>query len=474
MTDFADGSLIETAQAIATGALKARDLAEQLIERIEKVDPVLAAFTAFDPAAYRAAADAADRRLADGARPGPLHGVPVAHKDMYYRKGRVSACGSKLRAGVSRDETATVLERLDAAGAIEIGQLVMVEFAMGPHGYNANYPVCRNPWDLDRIPCGSSSGSGVAVGARLVHASLGSDTGGSIRGPAAVSGVVGLVPSHGRVSRHGMMPMSFSLDVAGPLTRTVADAARILDIIAGCDPRDASSLDFPSGGYEACLSEAGPKPRIGLARGYFDENIDPEVRAKVEEAADVFIAEGHEVREVVLPADILHEVGELHPLVMKAEGAANHIAEMREQEERYTFEVSQRLHAGHFISAVDYIQALKLRGAYARSFISQAFADVDVLLTPLMGITTPTIAGTSGKTGKAYLEMVMALTRLTKVVNYLGLSALSVPCGFDRNHMPVAFQLIAKPYDEATLLRAGHAFQCNTDHHLRRPPVLQA
>ncbi|WP_158292077.1 amidase [Paracraurococcus ruber] len=467
--NWAAASLTETADAIRSGRVTARAVLEEVLERIAARDPHLACFVALDAAGARRAADAADAGRAAGQPLGPLHGVPMAHKDMVYRAGRVSGCGSRLRDGMARMETATVLDRLDAAGAIEIGQLAMVEFAMGPHGYNANYPQCRNAWNHDHIPCGSSSGSGVAVGARLVHAALGSDTGGSIRCPAAVNGVVGLLPTYGRVSRHGVMPMSFSLDVVGPLARTVRDAARMLDVIAGPDPLDATSLDLPAGGFEAALDAPAPPPRIGLARGYFDEGLHPEVAWGLDAAAEEFRRAGLAVEEVRLPADLLHEVAELHPLVMKAEGAANHLAQMRAAEARYTQEVGHRLHAGFFIPAVDYIQALKLRADYLRQMLA-AMAGVDLLLAPVLAIPVPTIAETTGKRGRDYLDMVVALTRNTKVVNYLGLPALSLPAGFDARGLPLAVQLIGRPGGEAVLLRAGEAYQRRTDWHRRLPP----
>ena len=220
----------------------------------------------------------------------------------------MSACGSRLREDFRPANTATVLERLDAAGGIEIGRLAMVEFAMGPHGFNANYDHCRNPWNTDYIPCGSSSGSGVAVGARLVHASLGSDTGGSIRCPAAVSGVVGLVPTHGRVSRYGVMPMSPSLDIVGPLARTARDCARVFDVIAGHDPKDAGTFPWSSDGAEAFLQQADRLPRIGVARGYFDADLHPQVAAAHNEALVALRDAGFEIRDVTLPVDLLQEV----------------------------------------------------------------------------------------------------------------------------------------------------------------------
>lgn len=473
MTDWSRATLVDTASAIASGAVRAREVAEACLDRAARIGNAVNCFVEVDAAGLRAAADAADRAVAAGASLGPLHGVPLAHKDMYAREGRGSGCGSKLRGDTPATTTATALAKLDAAGALEMGRLTMVEFAMGPHGWNPNYPApCRNPWNADHIPCGSSSGSGVAVAARLVHGSLGSDTGGSVRCPAAVTGVVGVLPTYGRVSRHGAMPMSFSLDCVGPLARTARDAARLLDVISGPDPRDASSLDVPPPNAEAALESAGPMPRLGLARGYFDEGLHPEVAAAIAGAVAVLERAGHAAPEVALDAALLHEVAELHPLVMKAEGAANHMAQMRTRQAEYSFEVGQRLHAGFFIPAPDYIQALKLRGRHLRAFAARAFAAADVLVAPCVAIPVPTIAETTGNRGKAYLDMVVALTRNTKVVNWLGLPAVSVPIGFTRNGLPVAMQLIGRPLAEAQLLRLAHRYQQLTGWHAMEPPIL--
>ncbi|MFO1080369.1 MAG: amidase [Reyranellaceae bacterium] len=472
MTDYSRATLVETATAIAAGRTTARAVLEACLDRLDRIGGTLNAFVEVDRDGARALADAADTAQKAGAPLGPLHGVPTAHKDMYYRAGRVSACGSKLRADWRPTETSTALRRLDAAGALEIGRLVMVEFAMGPHGYNPNYPLCRNPWNPDHIPSGSSSGSGVAVGGRLVHAALGSDTGGSIRCPAAVSGVTGLVPTWGRVSRHGAMPMSHSLDVVGPLARSARDCARLLSVLAGPDPADATAADLPVPDYEAALDRAGKLPVIGLARGYFDRDLHPDVARALDGAAADLRRAGFTVEEVALPADLLDEVAELHPLVMKSEGAANHQPTMRAQEEAYTREVGHRLHAGFFIPAASYIRALKLRGQYLRAFARAAFARADLILTPVLAIPVPTIAETTGRTGKAYLDMVVALTRNTKVVNYLGLPAIGVPCGFTGNGLPAAFQLIGRPFDEAGLLRAADRYQQVTDWHRQEPAMV--
>jgi aspartyl-tRNA(Asn)/glutamyl-tRNA(Gln) amidotransferase subunit A len=471
MIDWTEASLADTANAIQAGRLKTRELAEATPDKTETLAADLNCYVSVDSARYRTAADAADAMQATCHPLGRLHGVPLAHKDMFYRKGRVSGCGSRLRADVPQSTTATVLDRIDRAGALEVGRLVMVEFAMGPHGYNENYPQCRNPWRLDHIPSGSSSGSGVAVGARLVHGSLGSDTGGSIRCPAAATGVVGLAPSHGRVSRYGAMPMSLSLDVVGPLARTVRDAALLLDAIAGPDPNDASAIDVAKAGFESALDEPARPLRVGIACGYFDDDIHSEIRRSFEGAADEIGRAGFALTFVKMPVELLRKAADLHPLVMKAEAAANHMKSMRALEREYGVEVANRLHAGFFIPAADYIQALKVRGSFLRDFVAAALTNCDVLLTPTLALRVPTIAETTGKRGKDYLDMVAGLTRNTKVINFLGLPAMTVPCGFDTRGLPIGIQLIARPFDEVSLLRVGHAYQRRTIWHDQRPAV---
>ena len=470
MSGLPFASLTDTARAIAHGEVTSRAVTEACLHRIAEVDPQVHAFVAVDEARALAAADEADRAQAAGRRLGPLHGVPLAHKDMYYRAGEISGCGSKIRAEWRPDHTATVLERLDAAGAITLGRLAMVEFAMGPHGYNQHLPQCRNPWDRDYIPCGSSSGSGVSVGARLVFGSLGSDTGGSIRCPAAASGVVGLLPTNGRVSRCGAMPMSFSLDAVGPLARTVRDAARLLGVIAGADPRDASTAQVPVPDYEAGLGTRLDGLTIGIPDRYFHDGVDDEVSRALDASRAVFRQLGASVREVVIPA-WMDEIADLHPLVMKAEGAANHMEWMRTRRDDYSVEVGNRLEAGFFVLATDYIQALKLRGSFLGELLRGAFAEVDLLHTPVITKLLPTIEQTRTSSGPAYLDMVVSLTRNTKVVNYLGLPAISVPCGFDHRGLPIAFQLIGRPFAEPDLLVAAHGYEQATDWWRRAPAL---
>ena len=467
-------SLCDAADAVASGALSATDLVEAALARIDRLDPQLHAFIRLDAEDALARAREMDRNRGRGGAAGPLAGVPMAHKDMYYRAGKVSSCGSRIRGEFRPAATATVLDRLDRAGAIDLGGLAMVEFAMGPHGFNAHLPRCRNVWDFERIPCGSSSGSGTAVAGRLVYAALGSDTGGSIRCPAAANGVSGINPTMGRVSRFGCMPMSWSLDVMGPLARTVRDCARVLGAIAGLDENDATTSPEPVPDYEATIEQSVRGVRIGIPVGYFEEDLDPGVAAAIEATHAVFAGVGAALVPVAMPPGLLDKVSAIHPLLMKCEGAANHLPWKRGRDAEYSDEVGKRLQAGFFIPATDYINAQQYRAHALRVFADAVFGTCDALLTPVLPMPTPTLADTAYRDGPAYLKMVVGLTRNTRVVNYLGLPALSVTCGFTPDGMPTSFQLIGRPFDEALLFRLGHQYQRETDWHRRWPTALPA
>ncbi len=466
-------SLCDAADAVARGDLSATDLVEASLARIDRLDPELHAFVRVEAEDALDRAQAMDSNRGRGGAAGPLAGVPMAHKDMYYRAGKVSGCGSRIRREFRPAATATVLERMDRAGAIDLGGLAMVEFAMGPHGFNAHLPRCRNVWDFGRIPCGSSSGSGTAVAGRLVYAALGSDTGGSIRCPAAANGLAGINPTQGRVSRFGCMPMSWSLDVMGPLARTVRDCARVLGAIAGSDESDATTSPEPVPDYEATIEQSVRGVRIGVPQGYFDDDLDPDVAAVIEATHGVFTGLGAEVVSVAMPA-LLDTVSAIHPLLMKVEGAANHLPWKRARDGDYSDEVGKRLQAGFFIPATDYVNALQYRAHALRVFADAVFGKCDALLAPVLPTPTPTLADTAYRDGPAYLKMVVGLTRNTRVVNYLGLPALSVTCGFTPEGMPTSFQLIGRPFAEALLFRLGHQYQRETDWHRRWPAALPA
>jgi aspartyl-tRNA(Asn)/glutamyl-tRNA(Gln) amidotransferase subunit A len=436
---------------------------EAVLERARQVQPKLNCFLRIDEPSALDAARRADREPARGA----LHGVPMAHKDMYYRRGVVSTCGSKILRERPAPATATALERLDAAGAIQFGVLNMTEFALGPTGHNWHYGHCRNPWNVERITGGSSSGTGASVAARASFAGLGSDTGGSIRLPAAFCGISAIKPTYGRVSRAGAMPLSFSLDTVGPLTRTVEDAALIAQVIAGADPRDPACDPRPVPDWLSHINLSIKGVRIGKPRQHFYEDCDREIAAAMEASLEVFRRLGATVVEVDLPD--LGVYNAAAGLISASEAAAYHGQWLRTRAADYSDQVRGRLLQGLAIPADAYINALRMRGAALAELGAQVFSKVEVLHGPVLSIATPTIAETDLGWSERTAEVLGRITRLTRPGSYLGLPTVCANAGFTRDGMPIGMQLITPPFDEATALRAGHAFQRATDWHLRAP-----
>jgi aspartyl-tRNA(Asn)/glutamyl-tRNA(Gln) amidotransferase subunit A len=446
-------SCVELAAAIRERRTTCVAAMEAVLERARAVQPRLNCFLRIDADAALAAAHLADLEIARGYVRGPLHGVPMAHKDMYYRRGVVSTCGSKILRDAPATGTAKVLEHLDAAGAIQFGVLNMAEFAMGPTGHNWHYGHCRNPWDPERITGGSSSGSGASVAARANFAALGSDTGGSVRLPAAFCGLAGVRPTHGRVSVANILPLCPSLDAVGPLTRTVEDAALILEVIA---PDFVPDLEKPIAGM-----------RIGRPRQLFYDGCDAEIAAAMEAALGVFRRLGASVVDVDLPdfsawnaaAAVLHS----------AEASPFHDEWFRTRPQDYSPQVRERLEKGRSVLALDYVKALQARGPAIAAFCDAVFSKVDLVHGPVVSFPTPTIAETDISAGEAVAQMLGRFVRLTRPISYLGLPVACANAGFTKAGMPIGMQLIAPPLDEATALRAGHAFQRATDWHLRAP-----
>jgi aspartyl-tRNA(Asn)/glutamyl-tRNA(Gln) amidotransferase subunit A len=460
--------LSEVADAIAAGRLTSVQATEACLARIDVWQPRINAFLRLHKQRAIEQASAMDKELAAGKRRGPLHGVPMAHKDMYYRKGEISTGGSEIRRDWVAPVTATVLQKLDAAGVVELGFLNMAEFAAGPTGHNVHHGHCRNPWDAKRVTGGSSSGSGASVAARLVYGALGSDTGGSIRLPASACGVVGMKATYGRVSRAGAVARSWSLDHVGPLTRTVRDNARMLGVIAGHDVNDATTSEKTVPDYEASLDVGVAGLAIGLALPDAEVPVEAEVGTAVQAAADALGRLGARLRPVKLPDfTALHRSAEV---IVKCEAAAMHRPWM-ETDAPYANQVRSRMDAGFFIPATQYIDALRLRAHFLREFLEVAMTGVDAVLLPAIPFPIPTIEETDVEQsgGPATLSMVTRFTGLTRPFNTLGLPALSVPCGFDANGAPIGVQLVGRPYEEALLYRIGHAYQGATDHHRKVP-----
>ena len=469
---LADLSLVEAADAVRTGEATATALLESCLARLDAAEPRVNATIWIDREGAAQAAQAADAAVAAGKPLGRLHGLPLAHKDMYYQAGRPCTCGSAIRRAFVPQATATVIQRLAAAGAYAYAGLNMAEFAQNPTGHNAHFGDCHNPWNLPYITGGSSSGSGAAVAARFTYAALGSDTGGSVRLPASACGVVGLKPTQTRVSRAGVMPLSFSHDNVGPLTRTARDCARVLSVIAGHDPLDPTSAHEPAPDYEAALDGDIRGMRVGVATSYFTDDADAPVLAGMEQAVAVLAERGAEIVRLPLPLPLMDAVSAYGGIVSRVEAAAIHAQWMRERPGDYSVHLSARLYGGNAIPGAYYVEALSRRGPVLRAFAAEVFGRVDVLVTPTIRTCLPTLADTDIDHGPPGTEQrFMAVSANTRPFNYLGLPAISVPCGFDPNGCPIGLQIAGRPFAEARLLRIADAYQRDTDWHTRQPPL---
>ena len=460
-------SLTALADALASGELSAVEVVEATVARVKRLQPVLNCFISLEAGRALEEAAAADAAFARGCAPGPLHGVPIAHKDMFYRAGHVSTCGSRILRDFVPDHDSTALARLRKAGAITLGGLNMAEFATGPTGHNEHWGDCRNPWNPDHISGGSSSGSGAAVGGRVVFGALGSDTGGSVRLPAACCGVVGLKPSEGLISRHGIMELSTTMDTVGSLCRTVRDAARMTRVMAGHDPRDPGSVPRPVPDYEAGLGVNLDGIRIGVPQSWFYDLVTDEVRALMDDSLAVLREAGAETVELSVPD--MQRLTDLSNIVLVSEAAALHEPWLTDRPHDYQAQVRKRYEPGLHVPATEYVKALRARADLRREFTDAVFAKADVLHTPALPFPVPTRAETDVAAGDSMADMIAGISRCTRPTNYLGIPALVVPCGFTGNGLPAAFQLMGPLFSEEMLFRVGHAYQSATDWHTRAP-----
>lgn len=460
-----DLTLSEAADGLARGDFSSVELTKAAISRAEALNPKLNCIARLDAEDALRAAQICDVARKQGNARGALHGIPLAHKDLFYVKGKVVASGSKIRRDFVADTTATVLNRLADAGAINIGALHMAEFAFSPTGYNEHYGHARNPWNTAHVPGGSSSGSGAAVAARIVFGSLGTDTGGSIRHPSAMCGITGLKPTVTRVSRAGSMPLSFSLDCVGPIARTARDCARLLEAIAGADPADPTASSEPVARYEAALKGDVRGLKIGVPRAYYYDVVSADVGRQLEESLAAFRELGATVVDVQVPD--IHLVNTLMHVLMTVEAATVHRKWLETRRNDYSLQVRSRIEPGLFYPATRYLEALSMRASITREFVDTAMEGVDLVHLPAIPIPTPTIEEST--TGADVMRVIGTLGHCTRGINYLGLPAISVPAGFDGRGMPVGFQLVGRPFAEATLLRAADAYQRVTDWHRRKP-----
>lgn len=461
-------SIAELAPLLRDRKASPVEVTHAALDRIAKVDPRLNAFITVTAEVALAAAQRAEDEIAAGRWRGPLHGVPIGLKDLFDTAGVVTTHGSRIFEGSVPAADAVVTARLKEAGAVLVGKNNMHEFAFGSTTDNPHHGTCRNAWNPDHIPGGSSGGSGAAVAARLCFMSMGSDTGGSIRSPACLNGIVGHKPTYGLVSRRGVFPLSWSLDHAGPLARTVRDAALTLQVIAGHDPRDPASASVPVPDYTAGLDGGVRGLRVGVPREYFFERATEEVEGHVRAAIRTLEGLGATVVEVSLPhVDLAATAG---MAIISVEAADVHRRWLRTRPDDYGADVRPRLQAGALFSGVEYARAQRIRALVQGEF-REAMTRADVLAMPNNAIPAPRIdQSTISVRGKDVWVMAL-MPSLTIPHNLTGAPALTVPCGFAASGLPVGLQLVGRPFEDATVLRVGHAYEQATDWHRRRPAV---
>jgi len=476
-------SMTELAAGLESGDFTSVELTEALLARIGELDPKLNAFITVTSDEALAAAASADKARAAG-KGGVLNGLPIIHKDIFCTRGIRTTCGSRMLDNFISPYDATVVEKLADAGAVVLGKSNMDEFAMGSSNETSYFGPVRNPWNLECSPGGSSGGSSAAVAARLAPAATGTDTGGSIRQPAALTGTVGIKPTYGRVSRYGMIAFASSLDQAGVITRTAQDAARLLGVMAGFDKRDSTSIDQPVPDYLAAIGKSVEGLRVGIVRQHFDEGLDPKCGERVKEALAVLESLGATTVEVDMPNIDLSVP--TYYVVAPAECSSNlsrfdgirfgHRAEnaddllelyCRSRGEGFGDEVKRRIMTGTYVLSAGYYDAYYLKAQQVRHLIAddfkKAFADVDVIAGP----TSPTPAFRLGD--KVDDPITMYLNDIYTIgANLAGLPGMSIPCGFV-DELPVGLHLVSAHFAEETLLRCAHQYQQHTDYHMACP-----
>ncbi len=476
----------ELRRQLRSKTISALELTSAYLAQIEASNPQLNSFITVCGEQALAAAAAADAQLASGESQ-PLTGIPLALKDIFVTAGVRTTCASRILENFVPPYDGTAVARLRSQGAILLGKLNMDEFAMGSSNENSHFGPAKNPWNLNCVPGGSSGGSAAAVAARQAAATLGTDTGGSIRQPAAHCGVVGLKPTYGRVSRYGVIAYASSLDQVGPLARDVEDCSLMLQAVAGFDPRDSTSVDSPVPDYAATLRDGVQGLRIGLPREYFIDGLDPEVRSAVEAAIATYRDLGAEIVEVSLPHTDYAVA--CYYLIATAEASSNlarydgvrfglrvdrgqGLIDMYSASRAAGFgtEVKRRIMIGTYVLSAGYYDAYYLKAQKVRTLIRQDFLDafekVDVILTPV----APTAAFKIGEKTADPLQMYLS-DIFTIPVNLAGTCGISLPCGATADGLPIGLQLIGRPFDEATLLRSGYAFEQATEWHKRKPEL---
>jgi len=458
----------ELAPLIKNKEVSPVEIIDAHLARIEATEPVLNSFITLLADESRAAARQAEQDIQRGNYRGPLHGIPVALKDLYNTGGVRTTSGSRIFDNFIPEEDCTVAARFRDAGSILLGKLNMHQFAYGPTGENPDYGHMHNPWDPERVTGGSSGGSGSATAAGQCTITTGSDTGGSIRIPAALCGIVGLKPTYGLVSRYGLTPLSWSLDHPGPMVRTVEDAALSLNVIAGYDPKDVASARVDVPDYTSALTKDVRGLRIGVPKEYFEAPLDPEVALAVREALDLLESLGAVVTVVELP--MFKDSQAISTAILMAEASAFHQDLLGRDGDKLYPPIRLRLEAGLFITAADYLRAQQGRTIFNQQAL-RLLDEVDLLAGPTEPITAPQLLAEKVQVGEQELGTTGALTQYTRPYNITGFPAISIPCGFSGSGMPISLQLAGRPFDELTVLRAAHAYEQATDWHKRRPPI---
>jgi aspartyl-tRNA(Asn)/glutamyl-tRNA(Gln) amidotransferase subunit A len=463
VSDLWKCDIASVGRQLAKKSLSPVELTDAMLARIAALDPAVEAFvTVLDESARRRAA-AAESEIAAGRYRGPLHGIPIAIKDIYNTKGVKTTCCSQVRQNHVPTEDATVVRKLKDAGAIILGKVSTHEFAFG-----FDSTPTKNPWNTEHIPSGSSGGSGAAIAAGLCFAATGSDTGGSIRAPAAANGIAGIKPTYGRVSKYGVAALSWSLDHAGPMARTAKDLAILLNVMAGHDAQDSDTKHIAVEDYPAALTGEVRGVRVGVPSSYFTDDVTPAVA----EAFDSAVTHLASIGASVVTVDVGDLDGALDCMlaIAMAEAAVYHQASLSSTPHLYGSETRTLLEAGALMSASTYLNAQRVRSVVKARF-QQALSGVDVLLTPTQPRTAMKVGETVSRIGLREESVFEVSARFCAPFNLSGLPAASVPCGWCRDDLPIGLQIIGKPFDEATVLRVADAYQSTTDHHRRHPSL---
>ncbi len=483
-----NSTVTELSAALAAGKASSVELTGLYLERIKELNGQLNAFITVDEERSLAQARVADKRRSgkgNAGEAGPLTGIPIAHKDIFCTKGVRTTCGSRMLADYVSPYDAHVIERFNAAGAVLLGKTNMDEFAMGSSNETSYFGPVRNPWDLGRVPGGSSGGSAAAVAARMAPAATGTDTGGSIRQPAALNGICGLKPTYGVVSRYGMIAFASSLDQGGPMAKSAADLALLMNTMAGFDARDSTSLERPAEDYTRFLNESLQGIRIGLPKEYFAEGVDADVLARVREAVKWFESQGAKTLEITLPNTGL--AVPVYYVIAPAEASSNlsrfdgvrygHRAKeytdlndmyRRTRAEGFGTEVKRRILIGTYVLSHGYYDAYYLQAQKARRLIAKDFTEAFARCDLIMGPTSPSTAFALGAKSDDPVQMYLN-DIFTIPAPLAGLPGLSIPCGFDAKGLPVGLQIMGSYFAEAKMLGAAHRYQQATDWHLRVP-----